>query len=72
MPMNSAVLAAAITARMLMLWRSEPPSVSSQDGNYFLTQLGMIIAEEVVNHITANANAVGLDSAEDDHTLDIV
>lgn len=67
MALSSARLAAAILARLLPLWREEPPDSSVQDEDYFLTQLATILAEETISEITTNARGSGTDSNGDSH-----
>lgn len=67
MAMNPTTLAAAILVKLKALYRNEPPEEFANDDDYFLTQYVKVFADEIVQHIQANAKCSGTDSGGDSH-----
>lgn len=67
MAMNKATLSASITSRLRSIYSIDIADIDLNNDNYFIEQLGKIIAEEVIDHIVANARCNGIDSDGDTH-----
>jgi len=72
MSLSASSLASELYSALQPIWENPPDTEEVDDTDYGLKKWCDTVAEVVVNHITANAEATGTDSHGDSHDLNIV